>query len=380
MDRFVILFFAFWSLTLGCSPSGLEPSVVVQTQRKDAKFRVETVVTGLEIPWGFLWLPNEDLLITERSGRVRIVKNGKLSPDSIFVVPDVEPSGESGLMDITLHPHFPTNKFIYLAYSYNKEGKRVKVMRYKYEDGKFVEPKVIVDDIPGAPNHAGMRTRFGPDGKLYVTTGDSTDWGLAQQLDTLAGKTLRLNDDGTIPTDNPYVKTKDARPEIWSYGHRNAQGLAWQPGSRLMFQTEHGPSTFEGKGSGGDEVNIVERGMNYGWPVIHHNEKRDGMVTPLLEYSPACAPGGATFYEGDKFPAFKDNLLFACLRGRSIVRVVLDGRKVSSQEYLLEGTFGRIRTIEQGPDGLIYFATSNRDGRGRPAENDDRILRLVPAK
>lgn len=364
----------------GAAATGIGENQVFETTAKDSRFRVETVAAGLEVPWGFAWLPNRDLIFTERPGRVRIIENGKLRVEPVFVVPDVEPSGESGLMDITLHPEFAKNAWIYLAYAYNNEGKRVKVMRYKYAGGKFTEPKAIIEDVPGAPNHAGMRCRFGPDGKLYVTTGDSTDWPLAQKLDSLVGKTLRLNDDGTVPPDNPFAKTPGARPEVWSYGHRNAQGMAWQPGTGLMFQTEHGPSSFEGKGSGGDEVNIVEAGKNLGWPEIHHNEKREGMVSPLLEYSPACAPGSGMFYNGEAFSAFKGNFFFGCLRGARIIRVTLNGRSVMSQENLLEGTVGRIREMSEGPDGFIYFSTSNRDGRANPGKDDDRILRIVPAK
>ncbi len=361
----------------GCASARLAETKVISTA-DGVQFRVETVASGLEVPWAFAWLPNKDMLLTERPGRVRITEGGKLRTDPVFTVPDVEPSSESGLMDITLHPQFASNNFVYLAYAYNRDGKRVKVMRYKYTGGKFIEPKAVIEDIPGAPNHAGTRCRFGPDGKLYVTTGDATDWNSAQKLDSLAGKTLRLNDDGTVPQDNPFAKTPGTRPEIWSFGHRNAQGLAWQPGSGLMFQTEHGPSFFEGKGSGGDEVNIVERGQNLGWAEIHHTEKREGMVSPLLEYSPACAPASGMFYNGSQFPIFKGNFFFGCLRGARIIRVILDGRKVVRQENLLEGTLGRIREMEEGPDGYIYFSTSNRDGRGNAAKDDDRIMRIVP--
>lgn len=342
------------------------------------RFKVETVASGLEVPWAFAWLPTGEMLFTERPGRVRIIVEGKLVPDPVFVVPDVEPSGESGLMDISVHPNFAKNNFVYLAYSYNNDGRRVKVMRYVFTGGSFTDPKIVIDEIPGAPNHAGMRARFGPDLKLYVTTGDATDMKLAQDNNSLAGKTLRLNDDGTVPRDNPFVGKAGYRPEIWTTGHRNAQGIAWQRGSSLMFQTEHGPSGFEGKGTGGDEVNIVEKGKNYGWPDISHKERKPGFVSPLLEYSPACAPGGATFYYGDKFPDLKGNLLFACLGGVRIVRVSLAGREVLGQENLLEGRVGRIREIAEGPDGFIYFSTSNRDGRGKPAVGDDRIMRLVP--
>jgi len=358
--------------------NGSQPEQVFETGARDLKFRVETFAAGLEVPWAFVWLPDGDMLVTERPGRVRIIEKGKLRAEAVFVVPDVEPTGESGLMDISLHPDFAANNYVYLAYSYNKDGKQVKVVRYVFKDGKFTENKTIVDHIPGAPNHAGMRCRFGPDKKLYVTTGDSTDWNLAQKLDSLAGKVLRLNDDGTVPPDNPFVKQQGARPEIWTYGNRNPQGIAWQPGSGLAFETEHGPSGFEGRGFGGDEANILESGRNYGWPVIHHTDAKDGMVSPLLEYTPSCAPASAMFYDGSIFPAFKGNFFFGCLRGTRIIRVILDGRKVVSQENLLENTYGRIRDMEQGPDGYIYFSTSNRDGRGSPAKDDDRILRLVP--
>lgn len=348
-----------------------------ETQDK-AKFKVETVATGLEVPWAFAWMPNGDMLFTERPGRVRLLEKGKLRPEPVFVVPDVEPSSESGLMDVSLHPNFATNNFVYLAYAYNADGKHVKIVRYKYANAKLAEPTIVIEKIPAAPNHAGTRARFGPDGKLYVTTGDATDWNLAQDSNSLAGKTLRLNDDGSVPKDNPFVGKEGYRPEIWTTGHRNAQGLAWQPGSGLMFQTEHGPSQFEGRGGGADEVNIVEAGKNYGWPTIYGTKTQAGLEAPLLEYSPACAPGSAAFYNGEKLLQFKGNFFLGCLRSARIVRVVLDGRKVVRQENLLEGNMGRIREISEGPDGFIYFSTSNRDGRGSAATDDDRIMRIVP--
>lgn len=342
------------------------------------RYKVETVASGLEVPWAFAWLPTGEMLFTERPGRVRMITGTTLQREPVFVVPDVEPSGESGLMDISIHPNFATNNFVYLAYSYNADGKKVKVMRYKFADGAFTEPKVIIENIPGSPNHAGMRARFGPDLKLYVTTGDATDWKQAQNNNSLSGKTLRLNDDGTVPKDNPFVGKPGYRPEIWSTGHRNAQGLTWQRGTSLMFQTEHGPTSFEGKGDGADEVNIVEKGKNYGWPETVRKETKPGMVAPLLEYTPACAPASATFYNGSLFPDLKGNLLFGCLKGTRIVRVALSGRTVIGQENMLDGKVGRIREVAEGPDGLIYFSTSNRDGRGRPTTDDDKIMRLVP--
>ncbi|MGI9054405.1 MAG: PQQ-dependent sugar dehydrogenase [Pyrinomonadaceae bacterium] len=343
------------------------------------KFKVETVAANLEVPWGFAFLPDGNILFTERPGRVRLIETGKLKTEIIYKVPDVEPSSESGLMDISLHPDFSKNNFVYLAYAYNSDGKRVKVVRYTYDGKTFTDAKTIIENIPGAPNHAGMRARFGPDGKLYVTTGDATDWNLAQKTDSLGGKTLRLNDDGSVPQDNPFVNDKNYRPEIYTIGHRNAQGLAWSPDG-LMFQTAHGPSGFEGKGGGADEVNIVERGKNYGWAEIWGNKTKEGMVAPLLEYTPACAPASAMFYTGDKFPEWKGDFFFGCLRGERIIHVKLDGRKVVSQENLLQGKLGRIREMANAPDGYIYFSTSNRDGRGSPAKEDDRIMRLVPVK
>jgi glucose/arabinose dehydrogenase len=375
---FTLVLLAAWSYSCGSPPAAIPPNEVFQSSTF-ARFRVETVASGLEVPWAFAWLPTGEMLVTERKGRVRIIVGTKLNPEPVFVVPDVEPSSESGLMDISVHPEFAKNGFVYLAYAYNSDGKRVKVMRYKYAEGAFTEPKAIIENVPGAPNHAGMRADFGPDLKLYITTGDSTDWKLAQDNNSLAGKTLRLNDDGTVPRDNPFVGRPGYRPEIWSTGHRNAQGIAWQRGGP-MFQTEHGPSGFEGKGGGADEVNIVEKGKNYGWPEIWGKTTRAGMVAPLPEYSPACAPASAAFYYGSLFPDLNGNFLFGCLRGERIVRVQLSGRNVLGQENILEGKVGRIREVAQGPEGFIYFSTSNRDGRGRPSPDDDRIMRLVPAE
>jgi len=374
-----ILVFLFVLLT-SCSqaPAGRAEDQLAETQDKQTKFRVETVASGLEVPWGIAFLPDKNILFTERPGRVRIIESGKLRAEPVFVVPDVEPSSESGLMDISLHPNFAANNFVYLTYAYNSDGKHVKVVRYKYTGGKFTEPRSIVEGVPGAPNHAGMRARFGPDGKLYVTCGDSTNWNLAQKTDSLAGKILRVNDDGSVPPDNPFVNKPGYRPEIYSIGNRNPQGIAWQPGSNLIFETEHGPSGFEGKGGGGDEVNIIESGKNYGWPIIHHKQTQAGLESPLLEYSPACAPASAMFYNGSAFPAFKGNFFFGCLAGKRIIRVTLNGRNVVSQENLLQDTYGRIREIAEGPDGYIYFSTSNRDGRGSPQKDDDRIMRIVP--
>ncbi|HEY5883945.1 MAG TPA: PQQ-dependent sugar dehydrogenase [Pyrinomonadaceae bacterium] len=374
------------AMTLGCgkSPPGsgggnIESAQAQRPGQSAVNFRVETVVSNLEVPWSIVWAPDGRMFFTERPGRVRVYEKGQLSPTPVITIPDVEQSGESGLMSMALHPDFASNRWLYLAYTFSSGGQRVRIVRYRETNKGLAERTVIVDDIPAARFHAGCRIRFGPDRKLYITTGDATERSLAQRLDSLAGKTLRVNDDGTIPPDNPFVGQTNARGEIWSIGHRNAQGLDWQPDTSLMFQTEHGPSGFDGP-EGGDEVNIVEKGKNYGWPEVHHEQTRQGMESPLLLYTPACAPASSAFYRGSQFPQFKGNYFFGCLRGVRLIRVILDGRRVVSQEDLLSGKFGRIRDVAEGPDGYLYFSTSNRDSRGTPASNDDRIMRLIPER
>ena len=365
-------------LAFGCSqpPAGSGASEVQTSAQSGTRFKVETVVGGLEVPWSIVWAPDGRMIFTERPGRVRVFEKGVLREKPLFVVPDVEQTGETGLMSVALHPQFSTNHFIYLSYGYGNRGSNVRVVRYRETPEGFVDRKAIIENIPAAQFHAGCRLRFGSDGKLYITTGDATRRDLAQKMDSLAGKTLRVNDDGSVPQDNPFMGQQNTRPEIWSFGHRNAQGMDWQPGTNLMFQTEHGPSGFDGP-EGGDEVNIVEKGKNYGWPTIHHTQTQAGLESPLLEYTPACAPASGMFYRGSGFPRFKGNFFFGCLRGEMLIRVVLDGRKVLGQEGIVK-EYGRIRDVAEGPDGAIYFSTSNRDGRGKPANGDDRIIRLVP--
>jgi len=380
-SRIVTLLLVTAALALACShpPPGRGAGEIENSPQSQTSFKVETVVSNLQVPWSIVWAPDGRMIFTERPGRVRVYENGKLRPEPLFTVPDVEPRGESGLMSIALHPQFASNHLLYLSYAYSADGQRVRVVRYRETPTGLTDRKVIIENIPAAQFHAGCRLRFGPDGKLYITTGDATERQLAQQLNSRAGKTLRLNDDGTVPSDNPFVGQSNARAEIWTYGNRNGQGIDFQPGTNLLFETEHGPSGFDGPG-GGDEVNILERGKNYGWPVIHHRAAQAGMESPLLEYTPACAPASGVFYRGSVFSSFRNNFFFGCLVGTRIIRVVLDGRRVVSQENLLEKKYGRIRDIAEGPDGFIYFSTSNRDGRGSPASDDDRILRLVPVK
>lgn len=352
-----------------------EPASRTFSTAAGATLRVDTFVSGLEVPWSLVFTSPTRLLVTERPGRVRVIESGALQARPLAVLEDVEASGESGLMGITVAPDYDRTRFVYLAYAYDASGgPRVRVSRYRDTGSALADRRVIIQDIPAARFHAGCRLRFGPDGKLYVTTGDATHREIAQDLKSLGGKTLRLEADGSFPADNPFPGSP-----VFSYGHRNSQGLDWEPRSGLQFQTEHGPSGFDGPG-GGDEVNIVEAGKNYGWPLVHHRQTRAGTVSPLLEYTPAVAPSGASFSRGVLLPSFRGDFFFATLRGERLIRVRLDPgdpRRVAASEELFSGVYGRLRDVVSGPDGALYVATSNRDGRGRPAPGDDRILRVV---
>src|SRR5947209_5593456 len=373
----VVLSLSF-SIACAQTPKGKGAGEVASTSDGSVKFRVETFVSGLQVPWSIVFVPDGRVFVTERPGRVRVIENGQLRAEPLATIADVEARSESGLMGLTLHPQFTENHQLYLCYAYDSgNGQRDRVVRFRETGNALVDRKVIIEDIPAAQFHAGCRLRFGPDAKLYITAGEATQKEIAQRLDSLGGKILRLNDDGTVPQDNPFVNQKGARPEIWTYGNRNPQGIDWQPGTGIMFETEHGPSGGDAPG-GGDEVNIIEKGKNYGWPIIHHTQTKEEMESPLLEYTPAVAPASGMFYKGTAFPQFHNNFFFGNLRGETIIRVVLDGRRVVSQERLLEKQYGRIRDVAEGPDGAIYFSTSNRDGRGSPAKDDDRILKLVP--
>lgn len=356
-----------------------QPKTFAKTQ--PGAFRVETVTEGLEVPWAIEFLPDGAMLVSERPGRLRVIRNGRLEPQPIAGVPAVVEQGEGGLMDIALHPQFEQNQWIYLSYTVRGDAGdlRTRVSRFRLTDAGLTESKVIFPGVagPAGATHFGSRLAFGPDGKLYITLGERANPSRAQDLRDPSGKTLRLNDDGSIPTDNPYVNRSDARPEIFSYGHRNPQGMAIQPGTGLIFQTEHGPSGYDGP-RGGDEVNIVEAGRNYGWPEISYDQQAPGMVSPLLLYESAIAPAGATFYTGTAFPQWQNDFFFANLRGQSLIRVVLNGSQVLGQETLLNREYGRLRDVQQGPDGFLYISTSDTDTYGPGRQGGDRILRLVP--
>lgn len=343
-----------------------------------ASYKAEIFTEGLYVPWSIVFTSPERMLVTERNGRIRIIKNGILEDSPLKSFDNVSSRGEEGLMGLTLDPDYENNKFIYISYAYDSGDElEVKVIRYKDNGNELTDEKILIDNIPAERYHAGCRLRFGPDEKLYVTTGDAGERELAQDVKNLYGKILRINSDGSIPEDNPY----SGNP-VWSYGHRNPQGIDWYPGTDILYSTEHGPSGFDGPG-GGDEVNVIVKGGNYGWPVVSHEESEEGMISPLLIFTPAVAPASGMFYDSDVIPQFKNNFFFGCLRGNAIYRVIPeenDPSKIKSFEKIFGIDFskiGRIRDVAQGPDGAIYFSSSNKDGRGDVRNGDDKIYRIV---
>lgn len=368
--------------TRGCSPRSPTPTVPatpapntpatdIFTTEDGVRFAASTVATNLEIPWSMAFAPDGRLFVTERPGRVRILDLASRSSELALTLEDVFTEGEAGLLGIALDPDFAQSRFVYLYYSARlPTGGRVnRVVRYREVASRLGERAMLLDDIPAGQIHDGGRLRFGPDGLLYITAGDAANSGLAQDLGSLAGKILRIARDGTTPRDNPFPSP------IYSYGHRNPQGFDWNPLTGDLWASEHG-------NTGNDEINVVDAGANYGWPRIEANQSMAGMRTPVTFFNPAIAPSGASFYGGQLFPRFANNLFVGTLRGTHLLRLTLDAsaRRVVTQEQLLAGRFGRLRDVIAGPDGYVYFCTNNRDGRGSPISTDDRIVRLVPVQ
>jgi len=335
---------------------------------------IDTLATDLVVPWELVFLPDNTMLFTERAGRVRIYRDGKLLPKPAFVVPDIPLRNKTGLLGMCIHPDFATNRYVYVANNYSQgNGMRLRITRYQFKNDTLINPFKILEDIPANQNHTGCRLVFSPDRKLFITTGDADQPALAQDLKAYNGKILRVNDDGSIPKDNPFFANDTARKEVWTYGHRNPQGLAFEPGTGTLFESEHGPT-------GGDEVNIIRKGENYGWPVIHHRDTKEGMNTPFSEYTPSIGPGEVMFYKADKFPQLHGYVMVACLRGESILKIKLENDKMVDQEVMFKKVYGRIRSLVTGPDGYIYFSTSMVDpGEGKPRPKDDLILRMRPS-
>jgi glucose/arabinose dehydrogenase len=321
-----------------------------------ARKRTGTIVKNLDVPWELAFLPDGSALVTERPGRVlRLDRNLNVARQPAAVV-KVQASGESGLLGMAVDPKFRRNHFVYL---YRTTATGNEVLRYRYSRGRLTGARVIVRGLRAGEIHDGGRLRFGPDGALYITTGEAGDGQLAQDPNSLNGKILRVRD----------PRGGAVRPEIVSLGHRNVQGLDWQPGTDQLYVTEFGPDAH-------DELNKIVEGRNYGWPQF---EGKDGPTPAVIDWVGIIAPSGATFVRKSG-SQWTGNLLVACLRGAQLRRIVFDGDTVTSDESLYEGKYGRLREVVEGPDGAIYLLTNNTDGRGSPRAGDDRIIRVVPPR
>ena len=317
---------------------------------------IEVVADNLQIPWGIAFLPGGDMLTTERAGTLRRIGE----EGGMYVIEGVEHTGEGGLLGIALHPQFSENQWMYLYLTTKTEDGLInRVERYRFKGDELSEKTIIINNIPGALYHDGGRISFGPDGYLYITVGDAGKSGRAQDTNSLSGKILRLSDDGSIPSDNPFGNA------VYSYGHRNPQGLAWDAAGQL-WATEHGSFGF-------DELNLIKKGKNYGWPEVRGDETRFGMEPPAVHSGrdETWAPTGMAYVNG--------SLFFGGLRGESLYEArILEGSKVSLiSHFRLD--FGRIRAVVLGPDNYVYISTSNTDGRGSPNPDDDKIIRINPA-
>lgn len=337
-----------------------EQTVATQTNRE-----LTEIAQGLDTPWAIAFLPTGGMLVTERPGKVRFIDaNNTLQAEPVAELAKVKEIGEGGLLGIALDPDFATSNFVYLYYTYDGAGSntRNRVVRMTFTNNTLKDEKVLLDTIPGSSNHNGGRIIFGPDGYLYIGTGDAEEPSQAQNTKTLGGKILRITKDGKAAPGNPFNNP------VYSYGHRNVQGLAFDSQGRL-WATEHGRS---GAASGLDEVNLIMAGKNYGWPEIEGDETRSGMVTSVLNSGATTtwAPAGTVI--------IGDRIYFGGLRGTSIYTATINGNTLSDFSAKVNGEYGRIREVTAGPDGLLYFSTSNRDGRGRPSATDDRILRVDP--
>lgn len=350
-------------------PTAMPPTFSPQTQQQEDQPRLSVYAKNLTVPWALVFLPNGDLLVTERGGNIyQIDKDGNRAKEPVAKLAVLQ-TGESGLHGITLSPNFENNRHVFIYYTYKGKGDNTlnRVSRFKFDGKSLSEEKVIVEAIPGAIFHDGGRIKFGPDGFLYITCGDALNPSLAQDTNSLAGKILRVTEDGQAAPGNPFGSAQD-KPfgtPVYSWGHRNPQGIAWDDKGRL-WETEHGQSAT-------DEVNLIVAGKNYGWPTIRGDETQEGMQNPALHSkSDTWAPAGAVYINGSIF--------FGGLRGQALYEAKIEEDKVINLTAHFKGELGRIRDVIVGPDGFLYVTTSNRDGRGNPAGDDDKILRVNPAK
>lgn len=361
-------------LSLSLAPSAQAQSFATE----DYKLKVVAVTDGLEHPWGLAFLPDGMMIVTERDGPVRLIDSDGKKRSPLKGLPEVDDSGQGGMLDVALDPNYRTNNLIYLSYAEpGKGGSGTAVARAKLDvsGNRIDDLQVIFQQLPksGGGRHYGSRLVFADDGNLFITTGDRGERDRVQDFSINRGQIIRIHSDGSIPDDNPFVGRAGYRPEVWSYGHRNPQGASLNPLSRQLWTVEHGAR-------GGDEVNNPQAGKNYGWPVIAYGKhyfggsigegnKKDGMEQPLFYWDPSIAPSGMDFYSGDKFPKWKNNLFVAALKYELVSRLVLEGDKVVREERILDGFDERIRHVRQGPDGYLYLLTDDGDGR---------ILRIEP--
>lgn len=343
-------------------------------------FRIVPLLAGLENPWSIAFLPDGRMLVTERAGRLRLVtQDFKLDPKPIDGLPEVIANGQGGLFDVVLHPQHAQNGWIYWAYNApGTGGWGTALARGKLQGQRMTEVQVLFSMQPKtrSAHHFGGRIVFDAAGMVYLTLGDRGDKDRAQKLNDHAGSVIRLHDDGRVPNDNPFVQRAGALPEKWTLGHRNMQGAAINPQTGELWTHEHGPQ-------GGDEVNVIRPGLNYGWPVVTYGvnyglgtkigegQSKPGMVQPLQVWVPSIAPSGMAFVSGSQFSQWRGSMLVGALRGQMLVRLTLEGDKVLSEERLFQGRPGRIRDVRMGPDGLVYLLTDDPQGA---------LLRLEPAK
>ncbi|MGB5705900.1 MAG: PQQ-dependent sugar dehydrogenase [Arenicellales bacterium] len=366
-------------LVSGCTAQ-IDQDAVLYEKSEQANFSLKEIVNGLDHPWSMAFMPDGGILITERSGKLRIVKNAALDPTPIPGLPKIYSSGQGGLLDIVLHPDFSSNRLVYFSYSASdNSGAGTEVARAKFEHGALTQVQSIfsVEPKTSGRNHYGSRLAFAHDGTLLVTVGERFSFMLeAQNTANHLGTIVRINDDGSVPADNPFVGDHSSKPEIYSFGHRNPQGLTIRPGSDQIWSHEHGPR-------GGDEVNIIRPGVNYGWPAITYGidysgaiiselTEAPGMEQPVIYWDPSIAPSGMTFYSGSLFPQWDGDLFVGALKGAHLRRLELDGDTIVAQEALLNELGERIRDVRQGPDGYLYILTD----LARP---NGKLLRLEPA-
>jgi len=340
--------------------------------------RFETVASGLNHPWSIAFLPDGAMLVTERVGRLRVIRNSVLQPEPVTGVPDVYVAGQGGLFDVVVDPDFDSNRTIYLTFAWGDAGANAtRVVRARLDGNALDDVSVLFTAKPvkDTPHHYGARMLVLPDRTLLITVGDGFDFReQAQRLDNHLGKVVRIDRFGRVPAGNPYVDTEDALPEIWSYGHRNPQGIVLHPASGVVYLHEHGPR-------GGDELNELEAGVNYGWPAISYGidysyarvtpyTSLPGMRQPILEWTPSIAPSGMTVYDGVLFPEWVGDLFVTALVEQSVRRIEVAGGRVVGQERLFDAIGERLRDIRTGPDGALYVLTDNEDGR---------VIRVVPA-